>query len=159
MCSAWNQEKHLLLVLSDPTEIPPPYRETRVAIPLSHCVFCGIAACRCYTPTSFRKVAYRNPKTGLGGGASQKKLAPEAYPAIGGHRMKIVSPNALQWDTKLWSTEGLSWEQPPFQNVCVNVVFLFSASGGPLTGPDLFTDLPIRLPKPDNHSPLIEPQI
>ena len=40
--------------LSDPTEIPP-YRETGVAIPLSHCVSCGIADYRCYTPTSFRK--------------------------------------------------------------------------------------------------------
>ena len=44
--------------LSDPTEIPP-YRETSLAIPMSHCVavcvFCGIADYRCYTPTSFRK--------------------------------------------------------------------------------------------------------
>ena len=40
--------------LSDPTEIPP-YRETGVAIPLSHCVSCGIADYCCYTPTSFRK--------------------------------------------------------------------------------------------------------
>ena len=41
--------------LSHPTETPPPYRETGVAIPLSHCVSCGIADYRCYTPTSFRK--------------------------------------------------------------------------------------------------------
>ena len=40
--------------LSDPTEIPP-YRETGVAIPLSHCLSCGIADYRCYTPTSFLK--------------------------------------------------------------------------------------------------------
>ena len=33
----------------------PPYRETGVAIPLSHCVLCGIADYRCYNPTSFRK--------------------------------------------------------------------------------------------------------
>ena len=33
----------------------PPYRETGVAIPLSHCASCGIADCRCYTPTSFLK--------------------------------------------------------------------------------------------------------
>ena len=32
---------------------PPPYRETSVAIPLSHCVSCGIADYRSYTPTSF----------------------------------------------------------------------------------------------------------
>ena len=42
-------------MLSDPTEIPPPYRETGLAILLSHCVFCGIADYRCYTPTSFCK--------------------------------------------------------------------------------------------------------
>ena len=29
-------------------------------------------------------MAYRNPKTGLGEGASQKKLTSEAYRAIGG---------------------------------------------------------------------------
>ena len=34
------------------------------------------------------KLAYRNPKTALGGGVSQKKLAPEAYRVIAGHRMK-----------------------------------------------------------------------
>ena len=45
--------------LSDPTEIPPPYRKTGV-------------------------MAYRNPKTGLTRGASQKKLASEAYRAMGG---------------------------------------------------------------------------
>ena len=33
----------------------PPYCETSVAIPLSHCVSCGIADYRCYTPTSFLK--------------------------------------------------------------------------------------------------------
>ena len=43
----------LALWLSDPTEIPR--RETGVAIPLPHCVFCGIPDYRCYTPTSFRK--------------------------------------------------------------------------------------------------------
>ena len=31
----------------------PSYRETSVAIPLSHCVSCGIADSRCYTPTCF----------------------------------------------------------------------------------------------------------
>ena len=42
-------------LLSDPTEIPPRYRETGVAIPLSHCVSGGIADYRCYTPTSCLK--------------------------------------------------------------------------------------------------------
>ena len=52
--------------LSDPTEISPPYRETGVAIPLSHCVSSGIADYRCYTPHFFGNMVYRNPKTGLG---------------------------------------------------------------------------------------------
>ena len=34
---------------------------------LSRCVVCSIANYRCYTPTSFRKMAYRNPKTHLFG--------------------------------------------------------------------------------------------
>ena len=32
---------------------PPPYRETGVAIPLSHYVSCGIADYCCYTPHFF----------------------------------------------------------------------------------------------------------
>ena len=55
-------------VLSDPAEILS--RDTRSTTP----VFCGIADYRCYTPTSFCKIAYRNPKTGLGRGVSQKSL-------------------------------------------------------------------------------------
>ena len=51
-----NMQSHVLCpLLSDPTEIPPPYRETGAAIPLSHCTSCGIADYRCYTPTSFLK--------------------------------------------------------------------------------------------------------
>ena len=46
---------HLWAALSDPTEVPPHYRKTGVAIPQSRCVFCGIADYRCYTPTSFRQ--------------------------------------------------------------------------------------------------------
>ena len=41
--------------LSDLAEAQPPYRETGVAISLSHCVSCGTADDRCYTPTSFHK--------------------------------------------------------------------------------------------------------
>ena len=62
----------------------PPYRETGVAIPLSPCVSCGIADYRCYTPLLSLKMAYRNPKTDLSRGVSQKKLASEAYRAIEG---------------------------------------------------------------------------
>ena len=63
----------------------PPYRETGVAMPLLHCDSCGIADCRCYTPTSSRTscpIAIK--RQALERAASQKKLASEAYRAIGG---------------------------------------------------------------------------
>ena len=41
--------------LSDPTEIPPLSRDKCIAILLSHCVSCGIAEYRYYTPTSFHR--------------------------------------------------------------------------------------------------------
>ena len=53
-------------------------------MPLSHCVSCGIADYRCYTPTSFRKDGISQAKERFGGEASQKKLASAAYSAIGG---------------------------------------------------------------------------
>ena len=60
--------------LSDPTEIPP-YRDTGVAIPLSHRVFCVVADYRCYTPASFRKngrsQSKDRPNKG-GGGIAEK---------------------------------------------------------------------------------------
>ena len=56
---------------------------------MSHCVSSGIADYRCYTPNSFlNKMAYRSPKTDLTGGVSQKKLASEAYRAIGASHKK-----------------------------------------------------------------------
>ena len=73
-------------MFSDPTT--PPCRETGVAIPLSYCVFCGIADYRCYTPASFRKSGLSQFKDRPNKGVSQKKLAPEAYRAIGGRRTK-----------------------------------------------------------------------
>ena len=63
---------------------PPPYRETGVAIPLSHCVSCGIADYRCYTPTSFPKKGLSQSKDRPNRGVSQEKLASEAYRGIGG---------------------------------------------------------------------------
>ena len=88
------------LSYSDPTEIPPPYRETGVAIPLSHCVFCGITDYRCYTPLLFHANALSQPKDRLWRGVSQKKLVSEAYRAIvkGAQTMKC----------KLW-TETLEF--------------------------------------------------
>ena len=85
--------------LSDPTEIPP-YPETSVAIPLSHCVSCGIADYRCYIPTSFRvKMAYpalsQSISTDLTRGVSQKKLASEAYRAIGGVARNSIANRAI----------------------------------------------------------------
>ena len=61
--------------LSDPTEIPP-YRETGVAAPLSHCVFCGIADYRCYTPTSCHENALSQSKDRLWRGVSQNSSLP-----------------------------------------------------------------------------------
>ena len=56
-----------------------------VTRPQSHCVFCGIADHRCYTPTSFRRtIACRDSKTGLEGGGCSKKLALKPIAGLGG---------------------------------------------------------------------------
>ena len=62
----------------------PPYCETGVAIPLSHCVSCDIADYCSYTPTSFLKNGLSQSKERANKGASQEKLASKAYRAIGG---------------------------------------------------------------------------
>ena len=80
--------------LSDPTEIPP-YRERGVAIPLSHCVSCGIADYRCYTPTSVRKSGLLQSKDRPNKGVSQKKLASEAYRVIGGVARNSIANRAI----------------------------------------------------------------
>ena len=41
------------------------------------------------------KMAYRSPKTGLTRGVSQKKLAPEAYRAIGGVTRNSIANRAI----------------------------------------------------------------
>ena len=88
------------LRLSDPTEIPPPpHRETSVAIPLLHCVSCGIADYRCYTPTSFRK-----------NGLSQSKERPNK-----GYRRKSLPK--MRKKTKHWNVTT------PTPSVCVCVCF------------------------------------
>ena len=74
---------------------PLPYRETAVAIPLAHCVSCGITDYGCYTPTSSRKVVSRSPKTGLGRRISQKKLASKAYRATGDVAQNIIANRAI----------------------------------------------------------------
>ena len=57
----------------------PPYRETRVAIPLSHCVSCGIADYRCYTPTSFRKNGLSQSKDRLQRGGHRGKTCSQFH--------------------------------------------------------------------------------
>ena len=79
--------------LSDPTEIPP-YRETGVVIPLSHCVSCGIADYRCYTPTTFCTKGRSQSERGLGRGVSQKSSHLKPI-ALQGASHEIVSPIAL----------------------------------------------------------------
>ena len=73
----------------------PPYRETSVAIPLSHYVSCGIADYRCYTPTSFCKQGLSRSKTDPTRGVSQKKLASEAYRAVGGVARNSIASRAI----------------------------------------------------------------
>ena len=97
----------LIQTLSDQTEIPPPYRETGVAIPLSHCVFFGIAEYRCYTPTSFRKDGLSQAKVRPNKWTSQKKLASEAYRAIGGVARNSIANRDIV-DTKFGHGISLS---------------------------------------------------
>ena len=93
--------------LSDPTEItPPPYRETGVAIPLSHCVSCGIADYRCYTPASVRKSGLSQSKDRPNKGVSQNKLASEAYRAVGGVARNSIA-NRAKWDYPGVSARGV----------------------------------------------------
>ena len=73
----------------------PPYRETGVAIPLSHCVSCRIADYPCYTPLLSFKMAYRNPKTGLTRGVSQTKLASKAYRFTGGVAQNSIANRTI----------------------------------------------------------------
>ena len=54
----------------------PPYRETGIAIPLSHCVSCDIADYRCCTPTSFSKggLSHSKDRPNKGGITEKAKL-------------------------------------------------------------------------------------
>ena len=73
----------------------PPYRETGVAVPLSHCVSCGIADYRCYTPTCFCKNGLSRPKADLTRRVSQEGVASEAYRAIGGVARNSIANRAI----------------------------------------------------------------
>ena len=76
-CNFHDLLHHFLVLVTRPKY--PPYCETGVAMPLPHCVFCGIADYRCYTPTSSRTSGLSRSKNWTRG-ASQKKLASEACP-------------------------------------------------------------------------------
>ena len=54
----------------------PPYRETGVAIPLLHCVSCGIADYRCYNPTSFLKSGLSQSKERANKGGITEEACP-----------------------------------------------------------------------------------
>ena len=71
-------------LVTRPKYPPPPHRETGVAIPPSHCVSCGIADYRCYTPTSFPKNSLSQSKGRPNKGGTAEKHASEAYRATGG---------------------------------------------------------------------------
>ena len=62
----------------------PPHRKMGVAMPLSNVFLWYRRLSLLRPPVHFVRMAYRNSKTGLGGGVSQKKLVSEAYRATGG---------------------------------------------------------------------------
>ena len=59
------------------------------------CVSCGIADCRCCTPTSSRKYGLSQSKDMPTKRALQKKLASEAYRAIGGVARNSIANYAI----------------------------------------------------------------
>ena len=85
-----------LLVTRPKYPPPPPYQETGVAMPLSHCVFGGIAYYRCYTPTSFRKCGLSQSKDRPNkGGIAEEACPPEAYRARGGVARNSIANRAI----------------------------------------------------------------
>ena len=58
-------------------------------------------------PIESVKVAYPSPKTGLGRGASQKKLAPEAYCAIGAVARNSLANRALVGNQVYWEVPDI----------------------------------------------------
>ena len=99
------KQKHLVghLELSDAEAAPrvAPNKDTSLggkeANPqkTSHFVFCGIADYRCYTPTSVHKNGLSQSKDRPRRGASQKKLASEAYRATGGIARNSIANRAF----------------------------------------------------------------
>ena len=104
----------LIWGLSDPTAIPPPHRGTGVAIPLSHCVSCGIADYSCYTPTSFLKNGLSRSKDRPWRRRYRRKSLPLKPIALQGASHEIVSPIAQKWDTPIlyFIQERKNWPGP-----------------------------------------------
>ena len=73
---------------------PPPYRETPVTRPLSHCVPVVSQTIAATPPPLSAKMAYHNPKAGLPRGYRRTSL-PLKPIALQAHRIEMVSPIAL----------------------------------------------------------------
>ena len=80
--------------LSDPTEIPPLSRD-RCSNTLVALCFLWYRRLSLLHPLLSLRMAYRNPKRGLTRGVSHKKLASEAYRAIGGVARNSVANRAI----------------------------------------------------------------
>ena len=73
----------------------PLSRDRCSTIPLSHCVSCGIADYRCYTPTCSSKSGLSRSKDRPNKRVSQTKLVSEAYRAIGGVARNSIANRAI----------------------------------------------------------------
>ena len=111
---------------------PAPSRPSRPKTPKN--VFCGIADYRCCTLTSFcmkfLKMAYRSPKTGLGGRGSQEKLASEAYRTIGGIAWNRMSNRAI-----LGHKRSSLWKGSFVENLLIRGQILYTPTPPPLKIP------------------------
>ena len=81
--------------LSDPTEIPPLIARHLLHDPCRTVISVVLQTIAAIPPLLFIKMAYRNPKTGLGGRVSEKKLASEAFRAIGGIAWNSIANPAI----------------------------------------------------------------
>ena len=85
----------LKLLVARP-KLPPLSRDRCSNTPVALCFSRGIADYRCYTPTSFlNKNGLLQSNDRPNRGASQKKLASEAYRAIGGFAQNSIADRAI----------------------------------------------------------------
>ena len=88
--------RHLsTLELSDPTEIPPLSRDTCSNTPVALCFLWYRRLSLLHDQFFPYTSGLSQSKDSLGGGASQKKLASEAYRAIGGVARNSIANRAL----------------------------------------------------------------